>query len=84
MPSLRTLHKVERILRTAQANDEGPLLLEDIYRRLGTKGVGRASVRTCVDELKRLNFVAEDRKRGVMWVLYEDPEFWARKRWMKL
>jgi len=41
-------------------------------------------VRTCIEELKRFNLVAEDSKRGVMWVLNEDPGFWREKGFLRL
>jgi len=83
-PTLRTLHQVERIFRAAHANDEGPLTLAEIKRRLPAKTVRHATIRACVEELKRLYLVTEDPKRGVMWTLYENPAFWQRKRWLKL
>ena len=83
-PTLRTVHQVERILREANANDEGPLPLAEIKRRLPAKSVRHATIRACVEELKRLYLVTEDPKRGVMWTFYENPAFWRRKRWLKL
>ena len=83
-PLLRTVHEVERILRAAQASDEGPLRLAEIKRRLGARGVRHSTVRTCIEELKRFNLVAEDSKRGVMWVLNEDPGFCRAKGFLRL
>lgn len=76
-PLLRTVHEVERILRAAAARDEGPLSLAEIGRRMEAKSVRHATVRACVEELKRFHLVTEDHRRGVMWTLHEDPAFWA-------
>ena len=78
-PRLRTVHRIERILREAAARDEGPLSLAEIGRRMEAKSVRHATVRACVDELKRFHLVTEDPKRGVMWTLHEDPTFWSKK-----
>lgn len=79
-PRLQTLHEIEVILRRALAGDEGPLRLAEIKRRMRAKSVRHSTVRTCIDELKRLRLIVEDPRRGVMWTLYENPEFWSRKR----
>ncbi len=79
-PRLQTLHEIEVILRRAVARDEGPLRLAEIKRRMRAKSVRHSTVRTCIDEMKRLRLIVEDPRRGVMWTLYEDPEFWSRKR----
>lgn len=79
VPRLDTLHEVERILRKAHADDEGPLSLAEIERRMAAKAVRHQTVRACVDELVRLHLVTEDPRRGVMWTLHEDPEFWRRE-----
>lgn len=83
-PLLRTLHEIERILREAAAKDEGPLSLAEIKRRTSAKSIRHATVRACVDELKRFHLVAEDPARGVLWTLHEKPEFWTRKGLRKL
>lgn len=83
-PLLRTLHEVEILLRKAVGEDEGPLSLAEIERRMHAKSVRHATIRACVDELKRLHLVTEDPRRGVMWTLHEDPKFWSRKRLVKL
>ncbi|TLZ52887.1 MAG: hypothetical protein E6K18_01875 [Methanobacteriota archaeon] len=83
-PVLRTVHQVERILREAQANDEGPLTLAEIKRRLDARSIRHSTVRACVEELKRFHLVAEDSKRGVMWTHFEEPPSWRRKRWVRL
>lgn len=76
-PTLDTLHEVEHILRAAQAQDEGPLSLAEIERRMDAKSVRHATLRGCIDELKRFQLVTEDPQEGVMWTLHEDPSFWA-------
>ena len=78
-PRLDTLHKVEMILRKAYERDEGPLRLAEVKRRMKVKSVRHATIRVCIDELARLGFVVEDPKRGVMWALFEDAEFWSNK-----
>ena len=78
-PRLATVHKVEEILRSAAADDEGPLRFAEIKRRMRAKSVRHATVRACVEELKRLRLVTEDPIRGVMWTLHEDPRFWSRR-----
>ncbi len=78
-PLLTTLHEIESILREAAANDEGPLSLAEIKRRMEARSIRHFTVRTCVDELKRLHLVTEDPKKGVMWTLHEDPSFWREK-----
>lgn len=83
-PRLDTLHEVERILREAAAKDEGALPLAEIKRRMTAKSVRHATVRACVEELKRFHLLTEDPRRGVMWTLHEDPKFWAQKGLIKL
>ncbi|HEV8595413.1 MAG TPA: hypothetical protein VGR51_07790 [Thermoplasmata archaeon] len=83
-PLLRTVHQVERILRDAHTNDEGPMSLAEIKRRLGAKSIRHSTVRACVEELKRFHLVAEDPKRGVMWTYFDEPPSWRRKRWVRL
>ena len=83
-PVLTTLHEIELILRDAAAKDAGPLSLAEIKRRMQAKSVRHATVRTCIDELKRLHLATEDEKRGVMWTLHEDPKFWRKKGLIKL
>jgi len=83
-PTLRTLHEVERILRNARDNDDGPLLLDEIRRRMKGNRASTSSVRACVDELKRLHLVTEDVKRGAMWTYHQEPPSWRGKRWVKL
>ena len=83
-PLLRTLHELEAVLRRAAADDEGPLSLAEIARRMHAKSVRHATIRACVDELTRLHLVTEDARRGVMWTLHEDPKFWDRKDLLKI
>ncbi len=83
-PRLETLHEVERIIRKAAADEEDPLSLAEIKRRMDAKSVRHSTVRACVEELKRLHLVTEDPKRGVMWTLHEDPKFWSGKRLIRL
>ena len=83
-PLLRTLHEVEAVLRKAVADDEGPLSLAEIGRRMPAKSVRHGTIRACVNELNRLHLVTEDRRRGVMWTLHEDPKFWDHKGLLKV
>lgn len=75
---------MESILRKAAANDEGPLRLAEIKRRMRAKSVRHSTVRECVEELKRFHLVTEDPERGVLWTLHEDPTFWSRRNLLKL
>ena len=83
-PRLKTLHRIEVILRRAAAKDEGPLPLAEIKRRMDVKSIRHSTVRACVDELARYHLITEDSRRGVMWTLFEDPTFWSRKGLVKL
>ncbi len=67
-PTLSTVHAVASVLKEAAANDEDPLSLAEIGRRLPAKRVRHHTVRACVDELKLLGFITEG-PRGVMWTL---------------
>ena len=78
-PLLTTVQQVEAILRKAAADDEGPLRLDEIKRRIHAKSIRHATIRGCVEELKRFHLVIEDPKKGVLWTLREDPAFWSRK-----
>lgn len=73
---MRTLHEIGTILREAGGNDDGPLSLAEIGHRMGARSVRHATIRACVDELKRSHLVTEGPSVGVMWTLYEDPAFW--------
>src|SRR2546430_12447340 len=83
-PLLRTLHEVEAVLRKAVADDEGPLSLAEIGRRMPAKSVRHGTIRACVDELNRLHLVTEDRRGGVMWTLHADPRFSEHKDLLKV
>ena len=66
VPRLTTLWMIERILHEAWVRDDGPVSLEEIKRRMGSKGIRHTTVRTCVDELVRQGKVAAT-PSGVMW-----------------
>lgn len=66
VPRLDTLWRVERVLLEAWETDEGPLSFEEIKRRMGSKGIRHATVRTCVDELARRGDVALS-PSGALW-----------------
>ena len=85
VPRLDTLWKIERILIEAWEADEAPLSLEEIKRRMGSKGIRHATVRTCVDELARHGDIAIS-PRGVLWNRWS-PEALAKdnaRRWKTL
>jgi hypothetical protein len=85
VPRLDTLWRIERILIEAWEADEGPISLEEIKRRMGSKGIRHMTVRTCVDELARHGDVALSRS-GVLWNRWT-PEALAldnAKKWVKL
>lgn len=67
-PRMVTVHAVARVLKAAAANDEDPLSLAEVGRRLPAKRVRHATIRACINELKLLGFVTEGSK-GVMWTL---------------
>lgn len=67
-PRMSTVHAVAAILKEANAQDEEPLSLAEIGRRLPAKRVRHETIRACVDELALLGFVTEGSK-GVMWTL---------------
>lgn len=78
-PTLSTMHEIERILRAADA----AISLNEIKRRMSAKAVPHHTVRTVVDEFKRLGLVAEGSK-GVVWSLATSREAWDRARGEKL
>lgn len=78
-PTLATLHEIERILRTA----DSALSLNEVKRRMSAKAVPHATVRTVVDEFKRLGLVSEGSK-GVLWTLQTDDAAWKRARHERL
>jgi hypothetical protein len=67
-PRMSTVHAVAALLKDAANNDEDPLSLAEIGRRLPAKRVRHETIRACIDELKLLGFVTEGSK-GVMWTL---------------
>jgi len=71
------------VLRAAAAADEGPLPIEEVRRRL-SRSPALTTVRACIGELERLHLVAQDPRKGVLWVLHEDPEFWAARGYRAL
>lgn len=68
VPKLTTLWTVERILHDAWARDDGPISLEEVKRRMGSKGIRHSTLRTCVDELVRQGKVSAT-PTGVLWTL---------------
>lgn len=78
-PTLTTLHRVERVLRTAARRGEPPLSYAEIERRLPVKKVRRETLKAVLQELRRFHLVAEGSK-GVMWVLTTDDRVWSRPR----
>jgi len=77
------LREVERILRGALANDEGPLKLPEVRRRM-TGNASPALIRSIIDELVRTGRITESPTKGVMWTLYENPRFWRKKGLIRL
>jgi hypothetical protein len=67
VPRLDTLWSIERILIDANRRGEDPLNLEEIKRRMGSRGIRHATVRTCVDELQRQGKVVFVPRVGVLW-----------------
>lgn len=61
-PTLSTLHEVEGILRDAGE----PLSLNEVKRRMRARAVRHETVRTVVDEFKRLGLAVEG-EDGVRW-----------------
>lgn len=78
-PTLSTLHEVETILRTA----ESALSMNELKRRMKAKAVPHATMRTVVDEFKRLGLASEGSK-GVLWTLQTDDVAWKRGRHERL
>ena len=76
--------EVELVLRASLANDDGPMSVAEIARRIPFRRVTASLVRRCVDRLKLLNLATEDPNGGVMWTLHEDPAFRARKGLLRL
>jgi hypothetical protein len=72
IPNLATVYRVERILIDANKKGEDPISLEEIKRRLGSKGIRHVTVRTCVDELARQGKVTLTAD-GVLWTWMPPP-----------
>lgn len=85
VPKLTTLWTIERILHDAWVRDDGFLSLEEIKRRMGSKGIRHTTVRTCVEELVRQGKVSAT-PSGVMWTLASPA--WAKyvgsRKWAPL
>lgn len=65
-PNLATVYRVERIMIQANKRAEDPLSLDEIKRRMGSKGVRHVTVKACVGELERQGKVTRT-KQGVLW-----------------
>lgn len=76
-PRMATLVEVGRILEDAQ--DEPPLSLAEIERRMEAKRVRHETLRASVDFLHRLGFVTLG-SRGVQWTHRADDKFWSAAR----
>jgi hypothetical protein len=76
-PTLATLVSIGRILESSQ--DEGPISLAEVARRMSAKRVRHATIRASVDFLKQLGFVTEGSK-GVLWTLNRDRKLWSTAR----
>lgn len=76
-PRMATLVEVGRILEAAQ--DEAPLTLAEIGRRMRAKRVRHETLRASVDFLARLGFVTVGRK-GVQWTHAPEERFWRAAR----
>ena len=74
---MATLVEVGRILESAQ--DEPPLSLAEIERRMEAKRVRHETLRASVDFLERLGFVTTGSK-GVQWTHQPDERFWRAAR----
>lgn len=74
-PTLTTVHRIENILRDAADNGEPPLSYAEIARRLPAAKTRPETVKAAVAELNRFGLVAEDPKKGVMWVLVSEEVY---------
>lgn len=80
VPNLATVYRVERILIDANRRGEDPITLDEIRRRLGTKGVRAVTVKTCAEELERQGKVALTAD-GVLWTWLSPAAMdWVRSR----
>ena len=62
----RLVRSVEKLLRNALRDDEGPLTLRQIQERLG-RTVPLRSVRAAVGELTETAYAVESPTKGIMW-----------------
>ncbi|MEA3198607.1 MAG: hypothetical protein QOE90_35 [Thermoplasmata archaeon] len=76
-PRMATLVEVGRILEDAQ--DEPPLSLAEIERRMAAKRVRHETLRASVDFLQQLGFVTRGSK-GAQWTHRDDETFWRAAR----
>jgi hypothetical protein len=72
-PRMATLVEIGKILEKAQ--DEAPLSLAEIERRMSAKRVRHETLRASVDFLSRLGFVSTGSK-GVQWTHVSDEMLW--------
>ncbi|HUR69635.1 MAG TPA: hypothetical protein VM370_10345 [Candidatus Thermoplasmatota archaeon] len=72
-PRMATLVEVGGILEAAQ--DEAPLSLAEIERRMSAKRVRHETLRASVDFLHRLGFVTLG-SQGVQWTHQPHYKFW--------
>jgi hypothetical protein len=75
-PTLRTLHQVERILRTAAKRHEAPLSYAEIGRRMPAKAVRFDVIKAAVLELARYDLVAVA-SDGIHWAVVPES-VWSR------
>lgn len=68
-PTLARIHEIERILREA----DGPISVNEIKRRMASKGVDHKMVRLAIDHLGRYGLVVTGSK-GVLWVPPASPQ----------
>lgn len=72
-PRMATVVEVGRILESAQ--DEPPLSLAEIGRRMRAKRVRHGTLRATVDFLDKLGFVTLG-SQGAQWTYRGDEAFW--------
>lgn len=76
-PRMATLVEIGQILERAQ--DEAPLSLAEIGRRMSAKRTRHETIRASVDFLERLGFVIAGTK-GVLWTYNPSKKFWKAAR----
>lgn len=76
-PRLATLMEVGRILEDAQ--DEAPLSLAEIGRRMRAKRVRHETLRASVDFLAQIGLVTKG-SQGAQWTHAADETFWKAAR----